>query len=174
MYLMQAFKFTSYLLICGGDNFIFIRGQQEWSVDVNTVKLLLGEGKKIRIALLNGNATFLSTWTENWGHFSHLEMEIGTNLRLGARDREMEGRGPFQSLNIEADVKSNGTDEGTSVDVIVMKIRAGEEMHNRRRALGHGRPRFIKAGVQAAAAVKTKYLYNRYRSEALPGPGSVI
>lgn len=57
----------------------------------------------------------------------------------------MEGSGLFQSLNIEADVKSNGTDEGASVDVIVMKIRAGEEMHDRRRALGHGRHRFIKA-----------------------------
>lgn len=73
----------------------------------------------------------------------------------------MEGSGLFQSLNIEADVKSNGTDEGASVDVIVMKIRAGEEMHDRRRALGHGRHRFIKARAQTAAAAKTKYFYSR-------------
>lgn len=148
--------------------------RRKWPLGSDTVKLLLGEGKNIGIALLNGNATFLSTGPENWGHFSHLEMEMGTNLRLGARDRKMGGRALFQSLNIEADVKSNGTDEGASVDVIVMKIRAGEEMHNTGRALGHGGHRFIKAAAQAAAAAQTKYLYHRHWGEAQPGPRSVI
>lgn len=55
----------------------------------------------------------------------------------------MEGRGLFQSLNIEADVKSNGSDEGTSVDVFVVKIGAAEEMHNRR-ALGHDSTGLLK------------------------------
>lgn len=56
MYLKQAFKFTPYLLICSGDNFIFIR-----SVGTDIVKLLLGEGKNPGIIVLNGNATLLST-----------------------------------------------------------------------------------------------------------------
>lgn len=58
-----------------------------------------------------------------------------------------EGIGLFQSLNIEAYVKTNETDESASVDVIVMKIRTGEEMHNRIKALGHDRHRFIKSRV---------------------------
>lgn len=71
---------------------------------------------------------FSALLTEKLEHIYHLETEISTNLRLGREDRKMEGSGLFQSLNIEADVKSNGSDEGASVDVIVMKMRAGEEM----------------------------------------------
>jgi len=65
-----------------------------------------------------------------------------------------EDSGLFQSLNIEAYVNTNETDESTSVDVIVMKNRAGEEMHYRTKALGHDR--FIKTRVQRVAVVKTK------------------
>lgn len=79
MYLKQAFKFTPYLLICSGDNFIFIR-----SVGTDIVKLLLGEGKNPGIIVLNGNATLLSTSTEKkWERVDDLEMETGKNLRLG-------------------------------------------------------------------------------------------
>lgn len=46
--------------------------------------------------------------------------------------------------------------QSASVDVIVMKIRTGEEMHNRMKALGHDRHRFIKTRVQTVAVVKTK------------------
>lgn len=67
----------------------------------------------------------------------------------------MEDSGLFQSLNIEAYVKTNET-ESASVDVIVMKIRTGEEVHNRMKALGRDRQRFIKTTVQTVAVVKTK------------------
>lgn len=58
-------------------------------------------------------------------------------------------------MNVEAYVKTNET-ERASVDVIVMKIRTGEEMHNRMKALGHDRHRFIKTRVQTVAVVKIK------------------
>lgn len=79
----------------------------------------------------------------------------------------------MQSLNIEAYVKPNETDETASVDAIVRKIRTGEEMHSRMKALGHDRHRFIKTGAQPAATVKTKnYTELRLGASSCPREGA--
>lgn len=93
------------------------------------------------------------------------------NLRLvtwkGARDRD--DGGLIQSLNIEAYVKTNETDETASVDVFVRKIRTGQEMHSRMKALGHDKHRFIKTGAQPGAVVITKN-YPAVRLRVSPSP----
>lgn len=85
----------------------------------------------------------------------------------------MEDSGLFQSLNIEAYVKTNETDESASVDVIVREIRNGEEMHNKMKALGHNRHRFIKTTLQTVADVKTKnYTEASFHVSCCPSEGA--